>query len=163
MFLPLRVRVCNALLTGVLNRRYALKNAPPFLRATANMIREAGIEVEIVSAGSTATYEITGTYEGITEIEPGSFVFGAGEEGSGYGWSAKNNVFFKNSLRVLTQVISDRHPDRVVTDAGVKALSAGHSYADPIVKVVAEGEYLKPDRVGLSEEHGTLYFKEGSL
>ena len=29
---------------------------------TANMIRKAGIEVEIVSAGSTGTYEVTGTY-----------------------------------------------------------------------------------------------------
>jgi 3-hydroxy-D-aspartate aldolase len=33
---------------------------------TANMIREAGIEVEIVSGGSTATYEVTGSYPGIT-------------------------------------------------------------------------------------------------
>ena len=129
---------------------------------TANMIREAGIDVEIVSAGSTATYEVTGTYEGITEIEPGSFVFGAGDEGSGYGWATKNNAFFKNSLTVLTQVISDRHQDRVVTDAGVKVMSGGHLGVDPIVKVIADGEYLTPDRVGLSEEHGTLYFKEGS-
>ncbi len=129
---------------------------------TANMIRKAGIEVEIVSAGSTATYEVTGTYEGITEIEPGSFVFGAGDEGSGYGWATKNNAFFKNSLTVLTQVISDRHQDRVVTDAGVKVMSGGHRGVEPIVKVIADGEYLNPDRVGLSEEHGTLYFNEGS-
>lgn len=129
---------------------------------TANMIREAGIDVEIVSAGSTATYEVTGTYEGITEIEPGSFVFGAGTEGSGYGWSTKNDAYFKNSLTVLTQVISDRHQDRVVTDAGVKVMSGGHLGVDPIVKVIADGEYLTPDRVGLSEEHGTLYFKEGN-
>ncbi len=129
---------------------------------TANMIRREGIEVEIVSAGSTATYEVTGTYEGITEIEPGSFIFGAGKDGSGYGWDAKNSVYFKNSLTVLTQVISDRHEKRVVTDAGVKALSGGHRNVDPIVKVIVGGEYLTPDRVGLSEEHGTLYFKEGN-
>jgi len=127
---------------------------------TADAIRDAGIDVEIVSAGSTATYEITGTYKGITEIEPGSFVFGAGSEGSGYGWDAKNDVFFKNSLTVLTQVISDRHRDRVVTDAGVKVMSGGHSGVDPVVQVIADGEYLVPDRVGLSEEHGTLYFNE---
>ena len=129
---------------------------------TADAIRDAGIDVEIVSAGSTATYEITGTYKGITEIEPGSFVFGAGSEGSGYGWDAKNDVFFKNSLTVLTQVISDRHRDRVVTDAGVKVMSGGHSGVDPVVQVIADGEYLVPDRVGLSEEHGTLYFSEGN-
>ena len=129
---------------------------------SADAIRDAGIDVEIVSAGSTATYEVTGSYKGITEIEPGSFVFGAGSEGSGYGWDAKNDVFFKNSLTVLTQVISDRHQDRVVTDAGVKVMSGGHRGVKPIVQVIADGEYLKPDRVGLSEEHGTLYFDEGN-
>jgi len=127
---------------------------------TADAIRDAGIDVEIVSAGSTATYEVTGTYKGITEIEPGSFVFGAGSEGSGYGWDAKNDVFFKNSLTVLTQVISDRHQDRVVTDAGLKVMSGGHRGTEPIVQVIADGEYLMPNRVGLSEEHGTLYFSE---
>ena len=58
--------------------------------------------MEIVSAGSTDTYEVTGSYPGITEIEPGSFVFGAGPEGSGYGWSTNNNVYFKSSLTVLS-------------------------------------------------------------
>jgi 3-hydroxy-D-aspartate aldolase len=85
-----------------------------------------------------------------------------GSEGSGYGWDTKNDVFFKNSLTVLTQVISDRHQNRVVTDAGVKVMSGGHSGVEPIVQVIVDGEYLKPDRVGLSEEHGTLYFNEGN-
>ena len=128
---------------------------------TADAIRAAGIEVEIVSAGSTATYEVTGTYPGITEIEPGSFVFGAGKEGSGYGWQTINDVYFKNSLTVLTQVISDNFSDRVVTDAGAKVMSGGHAGVEPVVLVQVDGEYLDFERVGLSEEHGTIYFKEG--
>ena len=130
---------------------------------TADAIRDAGIDVEIVSAGSTATYEVTGTYKGITEIEPGSFVFGAGKEGSGYGWESINDVYFKSSLTVLTQIISDRHPNRVVTDAGEKAMSGGrHKDADPQVQAIADGENVSFDRIGLSEEHGTLYFNEGN-
>jgi 3-hydroxy-D-aspartate aldolase len=128
---------------------------------TAEAIRAAGIEVEIVSAGSTATYEVTGNYPGITEIEPGSFVFGAGKEGSGYGWETINDVYFKNSLTVLTQVISDNFQNRVVTDAGAKVMSGGHAGVEPVVLVQADGEYLEFERVGLSEEHGTIYFKEG--
>jgi D-serine deaminase-like pyridoxal phosphate-dependent protein len=128
---------------------------------TANAIRAAGIDVEIVSAGSTATYQVTGTYPGITEIEPGSFVFGAGKEGSGYGWETINDVYFKNSLTVLTQVISDNFENRVVTDAGAKVMSGGHEGVEPVVLVQADGEYLEFERVGLSEEHGTIYFKEG--
>jgi len=129
---------------------------------TANMIREAGIEVEIVSAGSTGTYEVTGTYPGITEIEPGSFVFGAGAEGTGYGWRVVNDVYFKPSLTVLTQIISTNFDDRVVTDAGLKAMSGGDRRSDPPVLVKVDGEPIEFEGVSLSEEHGTIRFKEGS-
>ncbi len=127
---------------------------------TADMIRATGIPVEIVSAGSTDTYEVTGTYPGITEIEPGSFVFGAGPEGSGYGWSTNNNVYFKNSLTVLSQVISDNFSDRVVLDAGLKVLSGGDPDAKPAVLASKDGEPIHFDRAGMSEEHCTLRFKE---
>ena len=126
--------------------------------STANMIRDAGIEVEIVSAGSTATHEVTGMYPGITEIQPGSFVFGAGPEGTGYGFRTVNNVYFKSSLSVLTQIIGCNFPDRVVTDAGLKAMSAG--FGPPRVRI--DGELVDCEEVILSEEHGTIRFKEGS-
>lgn len=128
---------------------------------TAEMIRAAGIPVEIVSAGSTDTYEVTGSYPGITEIEPGSFVFGAGPEGSGYGWGTNNNVYFKSSLTVLSQVISDNFADRVVLDAGLKVLSGGDPDAKPAVLARKDGEPLHFERAGLSEEHCTLRFREG--
>jgi len=128
---------------------------------TANMIRDAGIPCEIVSAGSTATYEVTGTYSGITEIEPGSFVFGAGKEGSGYGWETINDAYFKSSLTVLTQIISDNFQNRVVTDAGLKVMSGGHADVIPAALVKVDGEYIDFEKIGFSEEHGTVYFKEG--
>jgi D-serine deaminase-like pyridoxal phosphate-dependent protein len=121
------------------------------------MIRSEGIDVEIVSAGSTGTYEVTGTYPGITEIEPGSFVFGVSPEGTGYGFKTINDVHFKSSLSVLTQIIGCNFPERVVTDAGVKVMSAG--FGAPLVKVHDE---IIDCSVGLSEEHGTVRFKNGS-
>jgi len=129
---------------------------------TANMIRASGIDVEIVSAGSTGTYEVTGSYPGITEIEPGSFVFGAGHEGSGYGWSNVNDVYFKSSLSVLTQIIGANFSDRVVTDAGRKVMSGGNRNATPPVLVKVDGEIIDVEGVGLSEEHGTIRFEEKS-
>ena len=125
---------------------------------TANMIRNAGIEVEIVSAGSTGTYEITGTYPGITEIQPGSFVFGVGPEGTGYGFKEVNNVCFKSSLSVLTQIIGSNFPGRVVTDAGLKVMSSG--FGAPRVRV--DDEIIDCKEVRLSEEHGTVRFEKGS-
>ncbi|MBM3291233.1 hypothetical protein FJY84_00985 [Candidatus Bathyarchaeota archaeon] len=129
---------------------------------TANMICEAGIPVEIVSAGSTGTYEVTGTYPGITEIEPGSFVFGAGPEGSGYGWKSENNVYFKNSLSLLSTIISTTHQNRVVTDAGSKVFGAPNAGVNPPVLAYADGNKIDFDRASLSEEHCTLSFKENS-
>jgi D-serine deaminase-like pyridoxal phosphate-dependent protein len=126
---------------------------------TAEMIRKEGIPVEIVSAGSTGTYEVTGTYPGITEIEPGSFVFGASDVGTGYGWRTHNEVYFKPSLTVLTQVIGENFKDRVVTDAGLKVMSGGHRTAEPPVLVKIEDEIVKVESVSLSEEHGTVRFQ----
>jgi 3-hydroxy-D-aspartate aldolase len=128
---------------------------------TAEGIRAAGIPVEIVSAGSTDTYEVTGSYPGITEIEPGSFVFGVGPEGSGYGWGSNNDVYFKSSLTVLTTVIGANFQDRVELDAGTKALSGGNPRAVPPVLASLGGEKIHFDRAALSEEHCTLSFKDG--
>jgi len=125
---------------------------------TAKMIREAGIQVEIVSAGSTGTFQVTGSYSGITEIEPGSFVFGVGAEGTGYGFDTVNEVYFKPSLSVLTQIIGCNFADRVVTDAGVKVMSAG--FGSPRVRV--DGKMAECKEVRLSEEHGIVQFNEGS-
>jgi 3-hydroxy-D-aspartate aldolase len=129
---------------------------------TAEMIRKAGIEVEIVSAASTGTYEVTGTYPGITEIEPGSFVFGVGTEGTGYGWGSVNDVYFKPSLTVLTQIIGANFQDRIVTDAGLKVMSGGFYGAQPPVLAKVDEGPLEFVKASLSEEHTTLTFKEGS-
>jgi 3-hydroxy-D-aspartate aldolase len=69
-----------------------------------------------------------------------------------------NNVYFKPSLSVLTQIIGGNFSDRVVTDAGLKVMSSG--FGSPLVKV--NGEIIQCEGVSLSEEHGTIKFKEGS-
>jgi D-serine deaminase-like pyridoxal phosphate-dependent protein len=45
------------------------------LVSTSDLIRGAGIPVEIVSEGGTGTYDITGDIPGVTEVEAGSYVF----------------------------------------------------------------------------------------
>ena len=73
-----------------------------------------------------------------------------------------NDVYFKSSLSVLTQIIGANFPDRVVTDAGVKVMSGGFSHAKPPVLVRVNEEIIDVEGVGLSEEHGTIRFKENS-
>jgi 3-hydroxy-D-aspartate aldolase len=78
-------------------------------------IGSVGIGCEIVSAGGTGTYDLTGARSGITEIQAGSYAL----------MDAFHETLvpggFEIALTVLSTVIS-RHGDRVVLDAGRKAI-----------------------------------------
>lgn len=81
------------------------------------LIEKEGIAVEIVSTGGTGTYEIGGDYDGITEIQAGSYLL-------------MDNMYlmrgstYLRSLTLLATVISRPEPNRAVLDCGVKQLSA---------------------------------------
>ncbi|MGA2973486.1 MAG: alanine racemase [Candidatus Bathyarchaeia archaeon] len=79
-------------------------------------IRQAGIDVSVLSCGSTPTAEAAASVEGITELQPGNYVFYdlmQVEEGSA---SLRNCA-----QRILTTVISSPSEKRCVVDAGSKA------------------------------------------
>jgi D-serine deaminase-like pyridoxal phosphate-dependent protein len=108
------------------------------LVATRRLIERAGIPVEVVTGGGTGTWDHVAHFEGVTEIQPGSFVLMD---------SAYHPVRpeFGCSLSVLCTVIS-RRPSWYVLDAGSKAISK--DFGSPVVKGRPQ------DRVArLSEEH----------
>lgn len=111
------------------------------LVGTRRLIEKAGIPVEVVTGAGTGTWEYVGAYEGVTEIQPGSFVLMD---------CAYNKVRpeFGCSLTILTQVIS-RRPKWYVLDAGSKAISK--DFGTPLVKGHPEEKVQK-----LSEEHTTV-------
>ena len=84
--------------------------------ATAQAIRDEGISLEIISAGGTGTYNITGDYQGVTEVQAGSYVLMD---------AAYRRVIqdFEVAGTILTSVISRGAPDRAVLDCGMKAIS----------------------------------------
>ena len=84
------------------------------LLSSVRMVRDAGLPCEIVSAGGTGTYDITGRIEGITEIQAGSYAL----MDTAY---AKLDIPFELAFTVLGTVLSRPRPDRCVTDAGHKA------------------------------------------
>ncbi len=109
----------------------------PLIR-TRRMIEAAGIPVQIVTGAGTGTGEYVGAHEGVTEIQPGSFVLMD---------KAYHQVRpeFGCALSVLATVIS-RAPGRYVLDAGSKAIS--QDFGTPAIKG------RPTDRVAkLSEEH----------
>lgn len=82
----------------------------------ANMIRDLGVDIDTVSIGATPSI-MNGAYlEGITELRLGTYVF------FDVGQSNAIGDFRHCAATVLASVISKPHGERVVIDAGAKAL-----------------------------------------
>jgi D-serine deaminase-like pyridoxal phosphate-dependent protein len=116
------------------------------LLSSVRMVRDAGLPCEIVSAGGTGTYDITGRIEGITEIQAGSYAL----MDTAY---AKLDIPFELAFTVLGTVLSRPRPDRCVTDAGHKACTMDHG--NPSVKGIDGATVLF-----LSDEHATIVLPE---
>jgi D-serine deaminase-like pyridoxal phosphate-dependent protein len=90
--------------------------AMSFLTRTAAGLRAEGLPCPIVSAGGTATWNLTAADPGVTEIQAGSY-------------AVMDNFHkpmagdFEHAVTVAATVIS-RPPDRVIVDAGNKSLGA---------------------------------------
>ena len=120
---------------------------------TVAAARRAGLPVEIVTGGSTGTYNIDSESKALTELQAGSFVFmdtlyrqiGGKNDPAVYS-------DFGPALTVMTTVISKRHPRQCTIDAGNKALLRPTDQVKrrPEVEVQNQGA-----------EYGILKWKDG--
>lgn len=118
-----------------------------------NELQKSGINVDVVSTGSTPTARHNLRVKGITEIRPGNYVFNDSIQ-LGLGVATASQC----ALQVEATVISAPAPDRCVIDAGSKVFGLdkgahGMSIVTGFGRVVGYPE-LTIDR--LSEEHGVL-------
>jgi len=116
---------------------------------TAQRIRDAGIEIEEVSVGSTPTARHAMSVPGVTECRPGNYVFHDASQVS-LGVCTPEDC----ALTVLATVVSVPAADRAVVDAGSKTLSS-----DPLrPSGPGHGFVLgRRSRIArLSEEHGVI-------
>ncbi len=91
---------------------------------TRELLEKSGIEVAIVSGGSTGTYSIDSDVRGVTELQCGSYVFmDVNYRRIGGKGGAAVYTDFRPSLTVLTTVVSTTHDDLVSIDAGIKAFA----------------------------------------
>jgi len=117
---------------------------------TAEMIRKSGIEVEVVSVGSTATAQIAGSISGITEIRPGAYVFNDRVEMT-TGVAELNDC----ALRIISTVVSRPTAERAIIDAGDKVFSQDCGLERMRgFGLVVERPDIEIER--LNEEHGIL-------
>jgi len=129
-------------------REMECKKAMNLLIATRDMLEDARIDVQIVSAGGTGTYKIAGKFPGVTEVQAGSYVLMDARY-------KKVVPEFDCALALLCTVISKPTRDRAVVDAGMKSIS--QEFGIPAIKGIDGVEVVR-----LSEEHGVLNVKNSS-
>ena len=90
---------------------------------TKMLLDKAGFDAQILSGGSTGTYNIDSAVEGVTELQVGSYVF-MDVDYRRIGGRDGNAIYsdFQPSLSILATVISATHAGRVTIDAGTKAV-----------------------------------------
>ena len=107
-------------------------------------IEDAGIPVEEVRVGSTATSLYSGKHPVVTEINPGMYIFNDGRLVEDSPDVSPENC----ALTVASTVISTEAEDRIVVDAGSKSIA--RDVGLPPLAVGHEGL----DYFTASEEHG---------
>jgi D-serine deaminase-like pyridoxal phosphate-dependent protein len=100
--------------------------------AARQALEKAGFAVQMVSVGGTGSYNIDADYPGVTEIQPGSYIFMDSHYNKIGGRDKPEFSEFGNSLSVLTTVISRAVSGRAIVDAGGKALSTDESVPEPM-------------------------------
>lgn len=122
-------------------REEETRRAVALLDQARRMLLEAGLSVDVVSAGGTGTYAVTARMDFVTEIQAGSYA----TTDATY---ARLVPEFRPALHVEATVISVKG-DYFVCDAGRKAMTAEFGLP-PVVGL--EGA----ETVGLNEEHAKV-------
>ncbi len=126
---------------------------------TADQMRRVGLDVAVVSIGSTPTARIGGRVPGVTEIRPGNYVFFDRMQVA-LGAATEEDC----ALTILSTVISRPMPDRAVIDAGSKVFSSDKG-AHGAGGVEGYGQILGHRAIvgRLSEEHGIVELRGADL
>jgi D-serine deaminase-like pyridoxal phosphate-dependent protein len=123
-------------------REAVVRRAMNQLASTARLFAVVGLRTDVVSGGGTGSYDISSTFEEITEIQAGSYAL----MDTDYG---KLGMPFEHALSVLGTVVSRAVAERCVADCGHKACTKDHGH--PAVKNIAGATVL-----ALNDEHATI-------
>jgi D-serine deaminase-like pyridoxal phosphate-dependent protein len=110
---------------------------------TRRLVESSGLTVEIVSTAGTGTHEIAAEHPGVTEVQPGSYVW------MDASYMRVEGTPFESALSVLVSVVSRQRPGQAIVDAGWKALST--DAGNPSVKGRPDLAYAPA-----GDEHGRV-------
>ena len=124
--------------------------------ATWHELRREGIALEILSGGSTGTYNIDPELKAMTELQVGSYAFMDIDYRRIGGRSGTSYDDFRPALTVLATVISKTYRESATVDAGFKAFATDRKFG-PELKGITGVDYGWG-----GDEHGILKFVQPS-
>jgi len=124
-------------------RRTRCDEAMGKLLATRRAVEARGLPVRIVSTAGTGTCAFAAAHEGVTEVQPGSYIFMDAD------YLSVGGLPFELALTLLTTVISRPRRGVAIVDAGFKSISTDAG----MPRVSGDGGLVyKPH----GDEHGRL-------
>ena len=147
-------------------RKAAVDVAAEQVRVARDALMAVGIQCPKISGGGTGTAEMEARTGLWNELQAGSYAFmdvdySAILGSSGVPLSQDKSAGFSSALFVLTEIMSNPGPGRLVVDAGLKASSIDSGL--PIIGAPHGAEYGgNATYLSASDEHGRVLIKESS-
>lgn len=119
--------------------------------ASFEAMKKAGLPVEIMSGASTGTYNIASQFDGMTELQVGSYVVMDVDYRRIGGQSGDVYDDFAPALTVLSTVNSKCHSDIATIDAGIKSFATDQDVVPEVVGLEGSTYSFNGD------EHGRIH------
>jgi D-serine deaminase-like pyridoxal phosphate-dependent protein len=127
-----------------------------FYVGLAQQLREHGIPIENVSVGSTPTAKYAASVPGVTEVRPGTYIFGD------YMMAELGAVRYDDvALSILCTVVSRPAADKATVDGGSKTFCGDSIPARLGLKGYARAVGMEAYVESMSEEHGVVRLGPG--
>jgi len=126
-----------------------------YLAKFTDALKAAGLAPEIISGSGTGTHHLDLEHGPFTEIQAGSYLFMDKQYGAVE--LAPGGSPFKTALTVAGRVVSTVQPDRVIVDAGFKAMATDAGPA-----LVHSGAPTDATYQFMGDEHGGIRLAEAA-
>ncbi|MEM6499759.1 MAG: DSD1 family PLP-dependent enzyme [Pseudomonadota bacterium] len=130
-------------------REAAIGGSAEITKATVEILSNAGIDCEIVGGAGTGTFEIEAASGIWNELQAGSYIFMDADYAKNRAADGRPISQFQHALFVMVTAMSQPAPNKLVVDAGHKAL--GNDAGFPDVWGIDGASYSRP-----SDEHGAI-------
>jgi D-serine deaminase-like pyridoxal phosphate-dependent protein len=131
------------------DRSAQIARAVEHVKETQAALKVLGLQAPIVTGAGTGTYENEAASAVYGELQAGSYIFMDADYGRNKRGNGEPFDTFEHALFVYSSVMSERAPERIVIDAGLKAFAVDSGM--PVPWQMPGALYHRP-----SDEHGVI-------